>query len=71
MKKNFKYKIVIVFETDQKLTDAEFGHLADACLVQVEDPADHTGKNKRARFSTLNYVVSQEVIKVANWIKTR
>ena len=63
MKKKFKYEIVIVFETDQKLTDAEFGHLADVCLVQVEDPADHTGKNKRAKFSTFNCVVSQEVIK--------
>ena len=48
-----KYKLVYEFETDRLLTDAELDHLADACLAQVEDPADFTGKTKRASFTVL------------------
>ena len=46
------YKIEVSFRTDEELTGDELDALAVACFVQVEDPADYTGENKRARFIT-------------------
>ena len=46
------YKIEVSFRTDEELTGDELDALAIACFVQVEDPADYTGENKRARFVT-------------------
>lgn len=52
------YKIEISFRTDEELTGDEFNALAVACFVQVEDPDDHTGESKRARFITRDIEVN-------------
>ena len=48
------YEIKITFETDLELTSEELDHLVFAAEVQIEDPADHLGESKRARFATRN-----------------
>lgn len=55
------YKIEVSFRTDEELTGDELDALATACFVQVEDPADHTGENKRARFVTHDVEVNTTV----------
>jgi hypothetical protein len=52
------YKIEVSFRTDEELTGDELDGLAVACFVQVEDPADHTGESKRARFITRDVEVN-------------
>lgn len=51
------YKIEVSFRTDEELTGDELDALAVACFVQVDDPADYTGENKRARFVTCDVEV--------------
>ena len=46
------YEIKITFETDLELTPEELDHLVFAAEVQIDDPADHLGESKRARFAT-------------------
>lgn len=46
-----RYQITVNFNTDRLLTNAELDHLTGACLVQVDDPADYMGENKRASFT--------------------
>jgi flagellar assembly factor FliW len=53
------YEIKVTFETAEPITSDELEALAVACLVQVEDPADHTGENKRAAFETFNVSVEE------------
>jgi hypothetical protein len=53
-----RYKLAFNFESDRPLTDKELDHLADACLAQVEDPSDYTGKTKRASFTVLGITYS-------------
>ena len=55
-----QYQIKVGFVTQDPLTAAELDALAVACLVQVEDPADHTGENKRANFQTHDVWVETE-----------
>jgi hypothetical protein len=54
------YRITVIFNTDRDLTEDEQDALAVACLVQVEDPADHTGESKRASFETSSVEVELE-----------
>jgi hypothetical protein len=51
-------KITVKFDTNRKLTLDELKGLLDAIAAQVSDPADHTGKRKRASFSTLKVEVT-------------
>ena len=51
-------KITVKFDTNRKLTLDELEGLLDAIAAQVSDPADHTGKRKRASFSTLKVEVT-------------
>ena len=53
-----RYELVFNFETDRELTRRELDHLTDSCLAQVEDPADSSGKGKRASFTVLGVVYS-------------
>lgn len=57
-----RYKLSYEFETDRLLTDAELEHLTDACLAQVEDPSDFTGKTKRASFTVLGVTYSHRKV---------
>lgn len=51
-------KITVKFDTNRQLTLDELGGLLDAIAAQVSDPADHTGKKKRASFVTLKVEVA-------------
>ena len=53
-----RYKLVFNLETDRALTRRELDHLTDSCLAQVEDPADSSGKGKRASFTVLHVAYS-------------
>lgn len=55
------YKIEVSFQTDEELTGDELDALAVACFVQVDDPADHTGESKRARFVTKDVEVDTTI----------
>ena len=59
---SYTYQITVAFNTDRDLTEDEQDALAVACLVQVEDPADHTGESKRASFETSAVEVQLEKI---------
>ena len=47
-----RYQMTIKFDTNADLTFEELEHLLFECRVQIEEPSDYRGENKRARFTT-------------------
>ena len=47
-----RYEMTIKFDTNADLTFEELEHLLFECRVQIEEPSDYRGENKRARFTT-------------------